>query len=96
MKFLRKEAQERHTIKAVNQEEEGGKVSSNSIILFLNLPDGPFKSQSFAKPTPSSRRRSLSCALIYEFISVIFQSLVSIFACTVYIISLYRDENEPV
>ena len=31
--------------------------------------------------------------MIYEFVSVVFQSLVSIFACAVYIVSLYREPD---
>ena len=30
--------------------------------------------------------------LIYEFVSIIFQSIVSIYACVVYIVSLYMND----
>lgn len=35
----------------------------------------------------------MTCYLIYEFISVVLQSLISIYACAVYIISLYISDQ---
>ena len=44
--------------------------------------------------TRQSAKRKFTWWLIYEFVSVVLQSLISVFVCTVYIISLYMTDGQ--
>lgn len=104
LKFLRKKAADRKKMKQLEKDPSGayssgpkglkrpkpildprkGKAPRRQNLLVLEEKKRQFNSR---------KKRKVTCRLIYEFISVVFQSLVSIFACVVYIVSLYRKDE---
>ena len=44
--------------------------------------------------TRQGAKRKFTWWLIYEFVSVVLQSIISVFVCTVYIISLYMTDGQ--